>query len=73
MHITGFSRRDLTARMYADDGAGRQRREAMLARISLGRRAEPEDFMGTLLLLLSRASDFCTGQVIYVDRGYRAP
>jgi len=65
-------RSDLTAWMYADDGAGRQTREAMLARIPLGRLAEPEDFIGTLFFLLSRASDFCTGQVIYVDGGYTA-
>jgi NAD(P)-dependent dehydrogenase (short-subunit alcohol dehydrogenase family) len=33
---------------------------------------EPEDFIGIALYLLSPASDFCTGQVIYVDGGYTA-
>src|SRR5262249_60297887 len=63
-------RSDLTAWMYADDGAGRQTREAMLARIPLGRLAEPEDFIGTLFFLLSRPSAFCTGPVIYIPPAY---
>jgi enoyl-[acyl-carrier-protein] reductase (NADH) len=33
---------------------------------------EPEDLVGISLYLLSPASDFCTGQVIYVDGGYTA-
>jgi NAD(P)-dependent dehydrogenase (short-subunit alcohol dehydrogenase family) len=65
-------RSDLTAWMYAEEGPGREVREAMLARIPLGRLGEPEDFVGALLFLLSPASDFCTGQVLYVDGGYTA-
>ena len=42
------------------------------ARISLKRLGEPEDFIGIVLYLLSAASDFVTGQVIYVDGGYTA-
>jgi len=40
--------------------------------IPLGRMAEPEDFVGAALFLASPASDFCTGQVLYVDGGYSA-
>ncbi len=65
-------RSDLTAWMYADEGRGRDVREAMLARIPLGRLGEPEDFVGALIFLLSPASDFCTGHVLYVDGGYTA-
>jgi NAD(P)-dependent dehydrogenase (short-subunit alcohol dehydrogenase family) len=65
-------RSDLTAWMYADEGPGRDVREAMLARIPLGRLGEPDDFVGPLLFLLSPASDFVTGQVLYVDGGYTA-
>lgn len=65
-------RSGLTAWMYADDEKGRATREAMLARIPLGRLAEPEDLTGALLFLLSDASAFLTGQVLYLDGGYTA-
>jgi NAD(P)-dependent dehydrogenase (short-subunit alcohol dehydrogenase family) len=62
----------LTSWIYADDEAGRAARERNLARIPLGRLGEPEDLVGIALYLLSPASDFCTGQVVYVDGGYTA-
>jgi NAD(P)-dependent dehydrogenase (short-subunit alcohol dehydrogenase family) len=65
-------RSDLTAWMYADDERGRATRDAMLARIPLGRLAEPADLVGPLLFLLSDASAFVTGQVLYTDGGYTA-
>jgi NAD(P)-dependent dehydrogenase (short-subunit alcohol dehydrogenase family) len=65
-------RSELTAWMYADDDKGRATREAMLARIPLGRLAEPADLVGTLIYLFSPASSFVTGQVIYLDGGYTA-
>jgi NAD(P)-dependent dehydrogenase (short-subunit alcohol dehydrogenase family) len=65
-------RSDLTAWMYADDERGRATREAMLARIPLGRLAEPGDLVGALQFLLSDASAFLTGQVLYLDGGYTA-
>jgi NAD(P)-dependent dehydrogenase (short-subunit alcohol dehydrogenase family) len=65
-------RSDLTAWMYADDERGRATREAMLARIPLGRLAEPGDLVGALQFLLSDASSFITGQVLYLDGGYTA-
>jgi NAD(P)-dependent dehydrogenase (short-subunit alcohol dehydrogenase family) len=65
-------RSDLTAWMFAEESRGRAAREGMLARIPLGRLGEPADLAGALLFLCSPASDFCTGQVIYVDGGYTA-
>jgi len=65
-------RSDLTAWMYADDDKGRATREAMFSRIPLKRFAEPEDFVGALIYLLSGASSFVTGQVFYLDGGYTA-
>jgi len=65
-------RSELTAWMYADDDKGRAVREAMFARIPLKRFAEPEDFVGALIYLLSDASTFMTGQVLYLDGGYTA-
>lgn len=65
-------RSELTAWMYADDERGTAAREAMFARIPLKRFAEPEDFVGALVYLLSDASTFMTGQVLYLDGGYTA-
>ena len=65
-------RSELTAWMYADDDKGRAVREAMFARIPLKRFAEPEDFVGALIYLISDASTFMTGQVLYLDGGYTA-
>ncbi len=44
----------------------------MFARIPLRRFAEPEDFVGALIYLLSDASGFYTGQVMYLNGGYTA-
>jgi NAD(P)-dependent dehydrogenase (short-subunit alcohol dehydrogenase family) len=62
----------LTDWIFADTEAGRASRERNYARISMKRLGEPEDFVGIVLYLLSAASDFVTGQVIYVDGGYTA-
>lgn len=48
-------------------------REAYVVdRIPLGRLAVPEDVVGTALFLASRASDFVTGETVFVDGGWRA-
>jgi NAD(P)-dependent dehydrogenase (short-subunit alcohol dehydrogenase family) len=62
----------LTAWIFADDEAGADSRARNYARIPLGRLGEPEDFVGIAIYLLSPASDFVTGQIIYVDGGYTA-
>jgi NAD(P)-dependent dehydrogenase (short-subunit alcohol dehydrogenase family) len=43
--------------------------QRMRSRIPLGRWATPEDIVGPVLFLVSKASDFVTGQIIYVDGG----
>jgi NAD(P)-dependent dehydrogenase (short-subunit alcohol dehydrogenase family) len=62
----------LTAWIFEDTEAGADSRQRNMTRIPLGRLGEPEDFIGIAVYLLSAASDFCTGQVIYVDGGYTA-
>jgi NAD(P)-dependent dehydrogenase (short-subunit alcohol dehydrogenase family) len=62
----------LTSWIFEDTEAGADSRARNYARIPLGRLGEPEDFVGIALYLLSPASDFVTGQVIYVDGGYTA-
>ncbi len=65
-------RSKLTAWMWSDDEVGQATRKRSLSRIPLGRLGEPEDLTGMALYLLSPASDFCTGQIMYVDGGYTA-
>lgn len=65
-------RSDLTAWMFANDERGKSTRDGMLARIPLGRLGEPEDLAGPLLFLVSPASSFHTGHVVYADGGYTA-
>lgn len=65
-------RSKLTAWMYGDDELGKATKARSLSRIPLGRLGEVEDLVGMAIYLLSPASDFCTGQVIYVDGGYTA-
>jgi NAD(P)-dependent dehydrogenase (short-subunit alcohol dehydrogenase family) len=49
-----------------------ERWKALLARIPLGRVAEPADIVGATLFFASGASDFVTGQVLYLDGGITA-
>ena len=44
-------------------------REALLARIPLGRIADPRDVVGPALFFMSPGSSFVTGQTMYVDGG----
>jgi NAD(P)-dependent dehydrogenase (short-subunit alcohol dehydrogenase family) len=65
-------RSKLTAWMFGDDEVGRATKARTLSRIPLGRLGEVEDLVGMAIYLLAPASDFCTGQVMYVDGGYTA-
>ena len=46
--------------------------EKVLARIPLGRLATPGDLIGAVIYLSSEASDFVTGQTLFVDGGWVA-
>jgi NAD(P)-dependent dehydrogenase (short-subunit alcohol dehydrogenase family) len=48
------------------------RSAAMAARTMVGRNGEPADFAGVAVFLASRASDYVTGQTVYVDGGFAA-
>jgi NAD(P)-dependent dehydrogenase (short-subunit alcohol dehydrogenase family) len=65
-------RSKLTEWMWKDDEVGKATRTRTLSRIPLGRLGEAEDLVGMALYLLSPASSFCTGQVMYVDGGFTA-
>jgi 2-deoxy-D-gluconate 3-dehydrogenase len=48
------------------------RTERLLGRIKLGRFPEPADLVGAAIFLGSPASDFITGQTLFVDGGWHA-
>ncbi len=58
-------RTPLTEPVLSDPAAAK----IFLDRIPWGRAAEPEDFIGSAVFLASAASDFVTGQILYVDGG----
>ncbi len=65
-------RSPLTAWMFGDDEKATTVRNGFMARLPMGRLGEPEDLVGVLIYLSSAASDFCTGQTMFVDGGYTA-
>ena len=44
----------------------------LVSRIPMGRIAEPADIVGAVLFFVSPASDFVTGQTLYLDGGITA-
>ena len=65
-------RSPLTTWMFSDEEPGKSTREGMLERIPVGRLSDTDDLMGGLIYLLSPASDYVTGQTLYIDGGYTA-
>lgn len=65
-------RSPLTAWMFEESEEARKVREGFLTRVPKGRLGEPEDLIGPLMFLVSRASDFYTGHILYADGGYTA-
>ncbi len=64
----GFIRTDLNRKLWEDP-------EVLTwaqARMPAGRIGDPADLVGTAIFLASRASDYMTGQVLYVDGGLTA-
>ncbi|MBX2837208.1 MAG: SDR family oxidoreductase [Gammaproteobacteria bacterium] len=65
-------RSELTAWLFEDNERANNARSGVLARIPLGRLAEPDDFAGVLVFLTSDASSIITGEIINVDGGFSA-
>lgn len=65
-------RSPLSEWMFSDEDPGKSTREAMLDRVPVGRLSETDDLIGGLIYLLSPASDYVTGQTLYIDGGYTA-
>jgi gluconate 5-dehydrogenase len=63
-----FTRTAMVAQMLSDE----EFYNTLIARIPLGRVAEPDEVMPAVLFFVSPASDFITGQILYVDGGLTA-
>ena len=64
----GYIATDLTAGLQADEDFNRW----VLSKTPFGRWGRPKDITGTAVFLASTASDFVTGQIVYVDGGWLA-
>ncbi len=64
----GYISTELTAPLQDDEDFNKW----VLSKTPLGRWGQPDDIAGTALLLASKAGDFITGQIIYVDGGWLA-
>ena len=63
----GYIETDNTADLRNDEA----RYQEILARIPAGRWGSPEDLVGAVVFLSSRASDYVSGHTLVVDGGYR--
>jgi NAD(P)-dependent dehydrogenase (short-subunit alcohol dehydrogenase family) len=63
--LPGLTKTKFAAALFADGPA----HDEWMARIPLGRHAEPEDMAGTVLYLASDAARYTTGECIVVDGG----
>ncbi|NPV54919.1 MAG: SDR family oxidoreductase [Firmicutes bacterium] len=61
----GFFRTSMTEYVWANE----ERLKSIVDRTPMGRIAEPEEIIGTIIFLSSKASDFITGVTIPVDGG----
>ncbi len=64
----GYITTDLTAGLQTDPNLNKW----VISKTPLGRWGQPNDLVGTAVFLASSASDFITGQIIYVDGGWLA-
>ena len=64
----GYVATDLTAPLQAD----KQFSDWVVSKTPLGRWQQPEDLVGMAVLLASKAGEFVSGQVFYVDGGWTA-
>jgi gluconate 5-dehydrogenase len=64
----GYIATELTEPLRTDEDLNRW----VLSKTPLARWGRPDDLIGTAVLLASRAGEFITGQIIYVDGGWLA-
>jgi NAD(P)-dependent dehydrogenase (short-subunit alcohol dehydrogenase family) len=64
----GFFSSGITEPIFKDEAALRH----MLSRTPLGRTGEPQDLKSAIVYLVCPASNYVTGQTIFVDGGWTA-
>ncbi len=64
----GYIATELTEPLWTDQEFDRW----VISKTPLARWGQPDDLVGTAVLLASKAGDFITGQIIYVDGGWLA-
>jgi len=64
----GYITTELTEPLWSDEDFNKW----VLSKTPLARWGQPEDLVGTAVLLASSAGDFITGQIVYVDGGWLA-
>jgi gluconate 5-dehydrogenase len=64
----GYIATELTEPLWTDEDFNKW----VLSKTPLARWGRPDDLVGTAVLLASRAGEFITGQIIYVDGGWLA-
>ena len=64
----GFFKTELTASVFDNDAQV----QSLADQTCIGRNGDLEDLVGTAVFLASKASDYVTGQMIYVDGGFTA-
>lgn len=64
----GFFRTELTESLFEDE----KKLTALVRQTIIGRTGEMEDLSGLTIFLASRASDYLTGQTIFLDGGWSA-
>ena len=64
----GFFPTEMTATLFDDENTA----TALAARTAIGRNGRLEDLAGAAIFLCAPASDYITGQILYIDGGFTA-
>jgi NAD(P)-dependent dehydrogenase (short-subunit alcohol dehydrogenase family) len=64
----GYFKTEMTKAMFEDE----EKLKWIMSKTPLGRTGVPEDLAGTVIFLASDASDYITGQTVFVDGGWLA-